>query len=116
MDSNYKMFHLPPEIIRYIFEYDSTYREMFKKVLHSRYEIYQNKKTKNYFIFDLFSGKSYVTDHFERPTWKTRHHTHKNKNTKGSFDLYLENFKEKMMIMYDLEKLKNVKIDRILIE
>ena len=89
---------------------------MFKKVLHSRYEIYQNKITKNYFIFNLFSGKSNVTDNLQRPTWKTRHHTYKNKMTNGSFDLYLEKFKKKMMTMYQLEKRTGVQIDDIMIK
>ena len=41
------MYQLPEDIIRYIYEYDNTYREIFNNVLLSRYEIYQNKNTKN---------------------------------------------------------------------
>lgn len=100
------MYQLPEEIIRYIYEYDNTYREIFTKVLHSRYEIYQNKKTRNYFVFDLFSGKSFTTDSLKEPTWKTTHHTHKNKEI--NTDLFLDNFKNRMMNTYELEKVNDI--------
>jgi hypothetical protein len=102
------MFHLPEEIIQYIYEFDNTYRQVFDRVLHSRYQIFQNKKTKSYFIFDQFSGKAFVTDSLENPTWKTTHHTHRRKNTKGDKNLLLENFKTKMIDMYELEKVDEI--------
>ena len=46
------MYHLPEDIIRYIYEFDNTYKLIFDKVLHSRYEIYKSMTTDNYFIFD----------------------------------------------------------------
>jgi hypothetical protein len=98
------MYHLPEDLIRYIYEYDITYREIFNKVLDSRYEIYQTKNTGNYFIFDLFSGKSFTTDSLNKPTWKTTHHTYRKIDIKADSELYLDNFKIKMMNIYDLEK------------
>ena len=98
------MYQLPEELIRYIYEYDTTYREIFNKVLNSRYEIYQNKNTKNYFVFDLFSGKSFTTDSLKNPTWKTTHHTYRTRDIKADSELFLDNFKTKMMNIYDLEK------------
>lgn len=97
------MYHLPEEIISYIYEYDNTYRELFSNILNSRYQIFQNLKTKSYFIFDLFSGKSFITDSFENPTWKTTHHT----NRKKSGDLFFENFKMKMINTNNLKKVND---------
>jgi hypothetical protein len=106
------MLHLPQEIIRYIYEFDNTYRCIFDKVLHSCYEIFQNRKTKNYFIFDQFSGRSFITDSLHQPTWKTTHYTHRNQNTTGSSSLLLHNFKKEMMNMYPLVKVDdNLKYD-----
>lgn len=101
------MYHLPEELVRYIYEFDNTYREIFNEVLKSRYEIYQKKDTKSFLVFDEFSGRSFITDSLQNPTWKTTHHTHKNKNTKGDSDLYLENFKTKMKTLYPLQKVSD---------
>lgn len=101
------MYHLPEEIIRHIYEYDNTYREIFDKVLNSRYEIYQNLNTKTYFVFDLFSGKSFTTDSLENPSWKTTHHTHKQKHKEQNCDLFFENFKKKMINTYELKRVND---------
>ena len=107
-----KMYQLPEDIIRYIYEYDNTYREIYSNVLLSRYEIYQNKKTKNYFVFDFFSGKSFSTDSLTKPTWKTTHHTYKSKETNANQDLFLDNFKMKMINTYPLERVyENLQYD-----
>ena len=95
------MYHLPKELIEYIYEFDNTYKEIFDKVLHSRFEIYKSKKTNNYFIFDLFTGRSFTTDSLVHPTWKTTHHTHKNKYKNN--ERYVENFKNKMVEYCKLE-------------
>lgn len=99
------MYHLPNEIISYIYEYDNTYREIFDKVLKSRYEIYQNLNSENYFIFDLFSGKSFTTDSLDNPTWKTTHHTHKNRHQNSN--LFMENFKTKMINKFKLKRVND---------
>ena len=96
------MYHLLEDIIRYIYEFDNTYKLIFDKVLHSRYEIYKSMTTDNYFIFDEYSGYSFVTDSLTNPTWKTKHHTHKISNRNN--DLFIENFKNKMLHLYDLQK------------
>jgi hypothetical protein len=99
------MFHLPEEIIRLIYEYDNTYKEIFDKVLHSRFDIYRNENN-SYLIFDNFSGKSFITDSLKTPTWKTTHHTHKKKEKNDT--LYMENFRKKMMNYYQLEKVSEI--------
>tara|TARA_B100001248_G_scaffold261016_1_gene250878 strand:+ start:1342 stop:1740 length:399 start_codon:yes stop_codon:yes gene_type:complete len=100
-----KMYHLPEDIIRYIYEFDNTYKLIFDKVLHSRYEIYKNKKTNNYFIFDEFTGNSFVTNSLINPTWKTKHHTHKKSQDNN---LHIDNFKKKMILLYELEKISEI--------
>jgi hypothetical protein len=52
------MYHLPKELIEYIYEFDNTYKEIFDKVLHSRFQIYKIRKTNNYFIFDSFTVRT----------------------------------------------------------
>jgi hypothetical protein len=49
----------------------------------------------------LFTGRSFVTDSLVHPTWKTTHHTHKNKYKNN--ERYMENFKKKMMEYCNLE-------------
>ena len=100
------MFNLPEELVRYIYEFDNTYREVFTKVLHSRYEIYLMTDTKYFFIFDEFSGKSFLTNSLQNPTWKTTIHTHKNIKKKYN-DLHLENYKSKMKTLYTLKKVSD---------
>ena len=111
------MFNLPEELVRYIYEFDNTYREVFTKVLHSRYEIYLmtdnflnlpsfRHSTKYFFIFDEFSGKSFLTNSLQNPTWKTTIHTHKNIKEKYN-DLHLENYKSKMKKLYTLKKVSD---------
>ena len=100
------MYHLPEDIIRYIYEFDNTYKIIFDKVLHSRYEIYKNKITYNYIIFDNFTGNSFVTDSLTNPTWKTKHHTHKISQKNNG--LFIDNFKKKMMSLYELQKVDEV--------
>lgn len=66
-------YDLPIEIIRLIYEYDSTYHEIFARVVDEirQYYIYENLSSENkiYLIYDAIHKKSYTTDSLEIPTW-----------------------------------------------
>lgn len=62
-------FELPEEILREIYSFDSTYREIFNTILSEieQYQIY--KDYKNYYIYDCKSDILYSTDSLESPSW-----------------------------------------------
>ena len=67
-------YDLPTELRRLIYEYDSTYHEIFAQVLEQiqQYYIYENDlvgEHKMYLIYDQNNRKSYVTDSLENPSW-----------------------------------------------
>ena len=63
-------FSLPDEIIRYIYEYDNTYHEIFKKVLKDIeiFHIYLYRD-EIYYIYDKEKEILYTTDSLRNPTW-----------------------------------------------
>ena len=66
------MFHLPHELQCLIFEFDSTYKEIFDKVLQSRFTIYKSSSRNLYFIFDSFTEKTYTTNSLSKPSSKIK--------------------------------------------
>lgn len=67
-------YRLPVELIRLIYEYDSTYHEVYAEVLQQikQYHIYENSlfgEHKMYLIYDQNNRKSYITDSLDNPTW-----------------------------------------------
>lgn len=62
-------FSLPEEIIRYIYEFDNTYHEIFKNVLKD-IEILQIYKFKNlYYIYNKEEEILYLTDNLKIPSF-----------------------------------------------
>jgi len=92
--------NLPDDLIHYIYEFDNTYKLIFDNVLQSRFEIYKHKKKNIFFIFDHFSALVFSTDSLSYPTWKTTHHTHRNKKKINDFR-YFDNYKKYILLKFD---------------
>ena len=63
------MYHLPHELQILIYEFDSTYHEIFRQVLSSRFEMYREVDLNFFLIVDHFSKYIYTTDSLEQPTY-----------------------------------------------
>ena len=100
------MYQLPHELQCLIYEYDSTYHDLFKKVLKSRYEIYEEENGKFYFIFDYFSENSYSTDCLKKPTYLGTIHTFlKRKKNHKNQKYHLEVFKKNILEKYKFKRI-----------
>ena len=69
-----KMFvDLPEEIIRYIYEFDNTYREIFNECLEyiTKFYIYksQNKGLKLYYVYNRESRVLHMTNDLKNPVY-----------------------------------------------
>lgn len=62
-------FSLPEEIIRYIYEFDNTYRDIFNEILKDieYIQIYQYKNL--FYIYDKEDEILYLTDSLKIPSW-----------------------------------------------
>ena len=62
-------FSLPEEIIRYIYEFDTTYRDIFNEILKEieYLQIYQYKNL--FYIYDKEDEILYLTDSLKNPSW-----------------------------------------------
>ena len=62
-------FSLPEEIIRYIYEFDNTYRDIFNEILKEieYIQIYQYKNL--FYIYDKEDEILYLTDSLKIPSW-----------------------------------------------
>lgn len=95
-------YDLPHEIISYIFEFDSTFREIFDKVLQDieRYQVYSYCNQGMFYIFDTRTEMSHVTNSLEIQTWTTSFRTSK-KDIKDI--VILHNLKKsKKKLQYDI--------------
>lgn len=93
-------FSLPSELIKEIYEYDSTYREQYDKVMENieQYQIYHFKRNDQlYFIHDNKKNNGYVTNSLQTPTWISTSH-----------NVYLEDLKNLNLIR---EKNKTLEYD-----
>lgn len=105
------MFHLPHELQCLIFEFDSTYKEIFDKVLQSRFSIYKSPSKNLYFIFDCFTEKTYTTNSLSKPTFLCTTFTYLKRHRKHRLPEYhLETYKKKILKKYNVEKV-NEKIE-----
>jgi hypothetical protein len=67
-------FDLPEELLRLIYEFDSTYNEIFDKTLQQikQYYIYENTVDPNnsfFMVYDVRNKISYLTDSLNIPSW-----------------------------------------------
>lgn len=66
-------FNLPEEIIRYIYEFDNTYREIFQECLQylTKFCIYksQNKNLKLYYVYNPESKVLHMTNDLKNPVY-----------------------------------------------
>lgn len=64
-------FSLPDEIITHIYEYDSTYKELFDTVLEDieQYQIYHFSRPSVYYIYNTHNNHNYIVDDLQNPTW-----------------------------------------------
>ena len=62
-------FSLPEEILRYIYEFDNTYRNIFNEILKEieYIQIYQYKNL--FYIYDKEDEILYLTDSLKIPSW-----------------------------------------------
>ena len=70
-------YDLPSEIQSYIYEWDDTYRILFKKVLKDirRYTVYQYNHNENIFlVFDKWLKIYWKTNSLENPHWIICYH------------------------------------------
>jgi hypothetical protein len=103
------MYKLPHELQCLIYEYDSTYHDIFQKVLQSRYEIYEEENKRFYFIFDYFSENSFSTDSLKEPTYLGVVHTFlKRKKKHNNNDYQLENFKKNILEKYKCKRVYDI--------
>jgi len=108
------MFHLPKEIIKEIYEFDNTYREIFNTVLEniSQYQIfdYITPTKQYYYIYDNHKDISHITDNLINPTWISTDYT----ITKNKLKAMIKNnliVKTHKKLEYDIENF-NFVIDR----
>lgn len=108
------MFHLPKEIIKEIYEFDNTYREIFDTVLEniSQYQIfdYITPTTHYYYIYDNHKDISHITNDLINPNWISTDYT----ITKNKLKAMIKNnliVKTHKKLEYDIENF-NFVIDR----
>ena len=65
------MFHLPDEIIRYIYEFDNTYREIFDECLEyiCKFKIYKSKVLNIYYIYNREKNVLHRTNNLIKPSF-----------------------------------------------
>ncbi len=61
-------FDLPPELQRYIYEFDNTYHVHFRRLMTSLHPHRVFSIPQGYMIFHTLKKMSYTVDSFERPT------------------------------------------------
>jgi len=108
------MFHLPKEIIKEIYEFDNTYREIFDTVLEniSQYQVfdYITATTHYYYIYDNHKNISHITDDLINPNWiSTDYSITKNRMTVMIKNKLIKKTHKKLE--YDIENF-NFVIDR----
>lgn len=70
-------FNLPNEIQRLIYEFDSTYHDVFREVLTdlSRYIVYRvHSEIPKYIVYDKWKNTCWKTDSLEDPLWIIYYH------------------------------------------
>lgn len=96
-------FNLPEEIIRYIYEFDNTYREIFQECLQylTKFCIYksQNRNLKLYYVYNPESKVLHMTNDLKNPVYIC-----------SSFGVQEKQLKD-LLIYYSMKRRYDIKLE-----
>ena len=95
------MFQLPEEIIRYIYEFDNTYKEIFDKCLSyiTKFHIYKSKFLNLYYVYNIETKVLHMTNDIKNPGYIC-----------SSFDIRKVYLKD-LLIRYGMERKYDIKLE-----
>ena len=95
------MYHLPEELIRYIYEFDNTYIEYFNECLTyiCKFRIYHSESLNVYYIYNPENNILHMTNNLKKPNYIC-----------SSFGIPYEKFKE-LLNMTDIKRDYNLKLE-----
>ena len=95
------MYHLPEELIRYIYEFDNTYIEYFNECLRyiCKFCIYHSESLNVYYIYNPENNILHMTNDLKKPNYIC-----------SSFGIHYEKFKE-LLNTTDIKRDYNLKLE-----